>query len=287
MLGLIGALLKLIFNILLFVYTIIGKVIKLMWKPFKLLWNLIRDFLEDRFSLPYYVDSKFSAFNGFLPFCLFIAALIFAVVNIWVNLGAGNMKFMEELLYNTTFGFFISLINQGQQITPAACVAIAFSGALLPLCMNAHKSEFDRVRWYVRVPCFMVYLVATAVFAILFTDVFQVVGEWGYRTIVDLFNQNDMAFFAVAGRILALIPLCYIALLVCLVAVKNFAECCVFGVLGIVAMIAIGLLLQLVPENLATLRDVLSVVALFGLLFGLDALQGKAVEYFEEQMEDV
>ena len=77
MLGLVGGILKLAFNLIVIIYVLMGKLIKLMCKPFKLLWDKIKDLIGMDMLIPYRIDDKFSAFNGLLPFCLFIIALIF------------------------------------------------------------------------------------------------------------------------------------------------------------------------------------------------------------------
>ena len=194
---------------------------------------------------------------------------------------------VQELIYNTTIGFIIGMIENGQEVTPAAFAAIAFSGALLPLCLKAHKSDINDVPFYVHIPCYLVYLVFSASLAMMLTGIFQAIGDWGFQAIVTLFNEGNNEFFPILGKILALIPLCYFALLIGLVAVKNFAETFVFGTLGMVVVLIVSVLMMLlVPEDMEALRNTVFTITMVALLVGLDALQIKAVERFEQYIEE-
>ena len=260
-----------------------------MVKPFKLLFGKIKEILDERFPVPYTLDSKFRAFNGFAPFVLFIAALAFVVIALCINFANWDPddNYITHLVYNTTLGSFIGFLSGGLEFTPATVVAIAFSSSLLPLCMESHNQGDLKPRWYVRVPCYVVYLLASSTLAVMLTGLFGTVGQWGFDTIVNLFNQETTTFFAPVGKILALIPLGYIALLLCLIAVKNYAEGFLFGLIGIIVVVILMGLLQLLPEEYAVLQEVLAAILLLAMLFGLDIVQSKAVGKFEEMLENM
>lgn len=271
-----------------YLYICMGMLIKLMCKPFGFLFGKVKAFATRKLSVPYSLDRKFSAFNGLAPFLLFVGAMVFAVLTFWGsshNWDAGE-DYLTYMVFNTTVGSFFGFMSDGIDFTPATLVAIAFSGALLPMCMNTHNRETEKAPVYIRIPCYAVYLTACSVLAVLLTGVFQSVGQWGYRTIVELYNQKNDAFFATAGKILALIPLCYVALLLILIAVKTYAECFVFGLLGAIGLIVLALLVELVPENYQVLKQILEVVILLGMFFGLDVLQSKALDKLEQWIEE-
>ena len=289
LLNLIGFLLKLAFTILGYIYIGIIGLTKLMLKPFKLLFSVIKDALSSRYPIPYSLDDRFYAFNGFMPFLLFAAALIYTVIVLCISFchWDSDSNYVQHLLFNTTLGSFFGFMSGGLDFSPAAIIAIAFSGSLLPLCMSAHESNGIKPRWFVRAPCYIVYLIASSSLAVMLTGLFGVVGQWGFDTIVNLFNQESSSFFATAGKILALIPLCYIALLLSMIAVRTYAESFIFGLLGMIVLIILAFLTQLIPQEYYVLGDIVESILVLGMFFGLDILQGKAVAKFEESLEDM
>lgn len=289
LLNLIGFLLKLAFTIIVYVYVGIIELSKLMLKPFKLLFSAIKDALASRYPIPYALNDRFYAFNGFMPFLLFAAALIYTVIVLCISFFQwdSDNNYVQHLLFNTTLGSFFGFMSGRLDFSPAAIMAIAFSGSLLPLCMSSHECGGIKPRWFVRVPCYIVYLITSSSLAVMLTGLFGVVGQWGFDTIVTLFNQESNSFFATAGKILALIPLAYIALLLCMIAVRTYAEGFLFGLLGMIILIALAFLIQLIPQEYYALGDILEIILLLGMFFGLDILQGKAVGKFEEMLEDM
>ncbi|MBO5837622.1 MAG: hypothetical protein J6Q92_07010 [Oscillospiraceae bacterium] len=284
----IGVAIKVAFYGVIYLYIGIVELGKLMSKPFSLLLKTGKSFAKKHLGAADRLDSCFWAFNGFMPFLLFAAALIFAVVSFWISASHWdtNDNYLIDLIYNTTLGSFTGFLSGGLDFTPATIVAIAFSGTLMPLCMASHDPEFDRAPWYIRAVCYTVYLVAFSILARLLTGLFQTVGQWGYNTIVSLYNRKTEGFFATAGKVLPLIPLCYVALLLCLITVKTYAESLLFGFLGMIALFLVGWLLSLLPDTYPLLVQILSAVSVLGLFFGLDILQGKAVDRFGKFIED-
>lgn len=284
----IGVVIKIAFYGVIYLYIGIVELGKLMSKPFSLLLKTGKSFAAKRLGVAGRLDSCFWVFNGFMPFLLFAAALIFAVAAFWISASHWdkNDNYLTDLIFNTTLGSFTGFLSGGLDFTPATIVAIAFSGTLIPLCMASHDPKFDKAPWYIRAVCYTVYLVAFSILARLLTGVFQTVGQWGYETIVSLWKQKASGFFPTAGKVLVLIPLCYVALLLCLITVKTYAESLLFGLLGMIVLFLGGWLLTLVPDTYPLLVEILSAVFVLGLFFGLDILQGKAVDKFDKFLEE-
>lgn len=284
--SIIGLVIKIAFYAVIYLYIGIKMLIDLMSKPFNEILKKINASYRKRLS--YSLDRRFSAFNGFLPFALFMTALIFAVVAFWISARHWDAhdNYLIDMIYNTTLGSFTGFFSGGLDFTPATIVAIAFSGTLMSLCMDSHNTEYEKAKWYVRAPCYIVYLVAGSILALMLTGTFQTVGQWGYDTIVSLYQRKTEGFFPIVGKILALLPLCYMALLLCLNAVKTYAESLLFGFLGMVALVLGGWLLTYLPDTLGAFKDVAMGVFVLGMFFGLDVLQGKAVDRFGKFIED-
>lgn len=285
---LLGWLISFAFNALIYIYGFIVMLSNLMSKPFQLLWDKLKAFLDNKLPISGNLNRKFSAFNGFGPFVLLIVATVFSGVSFWISSynWDSNDNYFTYILYNTTLGSFIGFMNDGLDFTPATLVAIAFTGSLMSACMDAYDPEDEKAPIYIRIPCYVVYLVTFSILAIMLSGVFQTVGQWGYETILALYHKDGGSFWAVVGKILAMIPLCYVALLLCLITVRTYAECCVFGILGMIILIVGGLLLQLIPDSYKTLEEVLTAVFALGLFFGLDVWQGKAVAKVDELLDE-
>ena len=284
----IGVAVKIAFYGVIYLYIGVVELGKLMSKPFGWLCKELKKQQEKHLPAPQQLDAVFFPFNGFMPFLLFAAALIFAVVSFWISASHWDTQdnYLIDLIYNTTLGSFFGFLSGGLDFTPATIVAIAFSGTLMPLCMASHDPEFDKAPWYIRAVCYTVYLVAFSILARLLTGLFQTVGQWGYDTIISLYNRKTEGFFATVGKVLPLIPLCYVALLLCLITVKTYAESLLFGFLGMIALFLFGWLLSLLPDTYPILNQVIMVVFVLGMFFGLDILQGKAVDRFGKFVED-
>lgn len=284
----IGVAVKIAFYGVIYLYIGILELGKLMSKPFEWLFKELKKQQEKHLPAPRQLDVVFFPFNGFWPFLLFVAALVFAAVAFWISSLHWDKEdnYLTDLIFNTTLGSFTGFLSGGLDFTPATILAIAFSGTLMPMCMTAHDPKFDKAPWYIRAVCYVVYLVAFSILARLLTGLFQTVGQWGYETIVSLWKQETRGFFPTAGKVLALIPLCYVALLLCLITVKTYAESLLFGLLGMIALLLGGWLLTLLPDTYPMLKDAAMAVFVLGLFFGLDILQGKAVDRFEKFVED-
>ena len=282
------ALIKLAFYVILWAYGLIVWLSNLMCKPFGLLPKKLTKVLSQKQLIPADLNQRFSVFNGFVPFLLFAFAILFSTVAFLISSHTWNINdnYFTQLMYNTTLGSFIGFMTDGLDFTPATLVAIAFSHALLPLCMNTHNKKDKKAPIYIRIPCYIVYLLASAVLASMLAGVFQSVGQWGYQTMLSLYAKKAGNFLLAVGKIIALIPLAYVALLLCLITIRTYAECFVFGLIGMVAIIVFGLLLSLIPEAYATLNEVLTAIVILGIFFGLDVLQAKAIDKVDRYMDD-
>ena len=284
----LGFLISFAFNALVYTYAVITMLIDLMSRPFQALANKIKEFFAKKIPIPDKLNSKFRAVNGFAPFVLLMAAIVFSVVAFVISSFAWdkNDNYLTYMVYNTTLGSVTGFLSEGLPFTPATLVAIAFSGMLLPMCMNAHNRENKKAPIYIRIPCYVVYLVTSSIVAMMLSEVFQVVGEWGYQSILALYHGLGESIFLSILKIIALIPLCYVALLLCMITIKTYAECIVFGFLGVVVLFLAGFLIQLIPESYAVLAEALTIILVLASFFGLDVLQGKAVGKLEEVINE-
>ena len=279
----IGWLITFAFNAVIYIYAGMMTLIDLMSKPFGWAKDKIKGFLAKKITISDDLNKKFRAVNGFAPFILLMSALLFSAVAFAISSlnWDKNDNYLTYMLYNTTLGSVSGFLSEGLPFTPATLVAIAFSGMLLPMCMNAHNQKEKKAPIYIRIPCYVVYLVAGSILAMILSPVFQAVGDWGYQTIVALFNGLGESIILSILEIIVLIPLCYIALLLCLITIKTYAECIVFGILGTIVLFLVGMLIQLIPEAYATLGEVLLIIFVLGLFFGLDILQSYVVGKIE------
>ena len=286
--SLIGWLLKIALKILEVGYSLVVVFSLMMSKPIRKLLDKIKAYVGEKLPIPDGLNRFFHPFNGLMPFLLFLAALIFAGVSFWISSRNWdpNDNYLVNMLYNTTLGSFLGFLSGGLEFTPATVVAIAFSGAMLPLCMDTHNRGEEKAPVYIRMPCYAVYLIACSILATMLTGVFQSVGQWGYQTILELFNLKGASFLVIAGKILAMIPLCYIALLLCLITVRTYVECFVFGLAGTIGMLVIILLLQLIPEQYNTIKEIVTMVVVVVMFFGLDILQSRTMDQLYKEVDE-
>ncbi|MBQ1263740.1 MAG: hypothetical protein IIX89_05580 [Oscillospiraceae bacterium] len=85
----LGFLISFAFNAALYIYAIITMLIDLMSRPFQKLADKIKELLAKRFPIPDKLNSKFRAVNGFAPFVLLVAAIIFSVVAFVISSSLG------------------------------------------------------------------------------------------------------------------------------------------------------------------------------------------------------
>lgn len=284
------------FYALVILYTTICILIPLMEKPIAKLFNLTTSPVQKRLIPTARLNAKFSAFNGFYPFLLFVSAIVFCGVVITVqviNWDPSN-NFFATLLFNTPMLSMVSLFQEGLDFTPGAIVAIAFAGYLFRLCMEAHnstttvlgKEETVYPKLYIRIPCYIVYLVASCILASLLGGVFQSVGTWGLGAIRSLWTNTNRAFFPMVGKILLLIPLVYVAFFLLLVVVREYAETIVFGLVSFLILMFAGLVIVLLTKNFPVLQSILSAILGFGLIIGADVVRNIFVDKFDDKIKD-
>lgn len=224
-------------------------------------------------------------------------ALTFVIVTCCIYLlkDAKSEDFVENLIFSTTLGSILSLFQDGFDISPATLFAIAFSGFVFSGCMSTltkkiedptGKTIEEKAKFYIRIPCFLVYFTMSASLALMLSGVFQAVGNWGFNTIINLYNQKSTSFFPVLGKILAMIPLLYAAMLLMLIAVKEYAESAVFGFVGFLLLIVCMLIEQLILKHVAPpselTLDIIEITILLGVIFTMEAVRPLVLRKFEE-----
>ena len=297
----LGTILKVVVVVILAAYKFIGMLINLMLKPFALLLSKLKIFFAEKLPSTKMLDEKFSAFHGFLPFALFTTALTFVIVTccIYIFNDAKKADFVMNLIFSTTLGSILSLFQDGFDISPATLFAIAFSGFIFSACMDtltkktkdpAGKIIEEKAKFYIRIPCFLVYFTMAASLALMLSGVFQAVGNWGFNTIVNLYNQKSTSFFPVLGKILAMIPLIYVAMLLLLIAVKEYAESAVFGFVGFLLLLVCLLIEQIILKRVAPpselTLDIIEIAILLGVIFTMEAVRPFVLRKFDEALSD-
>ena len=260
-------------DILLFIitgiYHTICFLVKLLPCPIVKLYKWIKDRLEYTdvgLTLSDWNDT-FSWFNGLLPFCLFIISGIYTVIMLCIAActEGGMNAFLETIIFNTPVGSFLGFFNDGLNFTPATIVSIAFTGAICAACLGKPE-DVGYVSHTLR---YIVFWVATSHLAVQLTGLFQIIGDWSYNTIVTLFQAETNAFFPTLGKVLAIIVLCYPALQLVLLALKEYSEATIYGIIFLLIGIVLSLLLQFVincSETAETIiMDVYYSIGFFGI----------------------
>lgn len=255
------------------IYHTICFLVKLLVFPFIKLYRWIRGKVECTgvgITLDCLNDT-FHHFNGFIPFCLFIIGAIFSLVLLLMRIGVegGLLEYAQVLAYHTPIGAFAGFFNEGLNFTPETAVSIAFSGALFSACMGNEKPE-GFLGYLIHFLRHVVFFATFAHLAVMLTGLFKVVGDWGYNTIVTLYNTETDSFLSGAGKILALILLCYPAIELFLLAVKEYAECILLGVLFLLFCLVLALVVQYVLDISPEMQDILISGILLVVLFGVD-----------------
>ena len=177
------------------------------------------EILQERLTPP---TGALAAFGGWPGIAYLACATVFscAVVHHSLNHGTTPLKLHTELLYNTTFGAFVGLLqsNLSSNFSAVTLVSIGASAFLAGFL----SSSLDDAKWYVRLPGHLISLVAYAMLARYLTAPLQAIADWGYTTLVSLFHWQFTAFLPALGNILLLILLGYIALLLILMTLHEY-----------------------------------------------------------------
>lgn len=236
-------------------YQYVCKLIPLLGKPFVLLFNKLTASIKPRLTPTETLNKKFSFFNGFYPFLLFISAIVFSGIMCLLQLRNRDslLNFIEDMMFNSSFYFLIGVITGEVTFTASDVVAIAFSSYILALCTNSHHriekdSSGDEIRvpppLYLQIPYYLVYITANCLLAMLLRGVFHSVGQWGYQTIVSLWQNENRTVLLIVGKIIALLPLLYLAFYFLIIAVKEFTENLAFSIAGLLVLAAVGVVLS-------------------------------------------
>lgn len=282
------ALFRLCFKLCKLFYSGVCSVFDLLCRPFTLLGHASMVHLDQVIDAPKNLNRRFSAFNGFFPFLLFIGAFLFVACSLCFfkpeNYTA--VDFLMHLMFNTTLGSFLDFFISGLDFSPAVVVAVPFSGIILSTCMRIHNPEGRPSPIYIRILCYIVYLAMSALLAIMFTNIFEIVGDWGYQTIHNILSATQPSSVQLVVSILLLIPLCYIALILLVNAVKEYTECAGFGVLGFLIFLLGELFIGVLTESSPNLGNILSTILILGIFFGMDILRIFALEKYKQKKKE-
>lgn len=202
-------------------------------------------------------DSKFRHFNGLVSFCLFILSGIYALVLLLIKIGDNDAlsDYFMTLVLHTPVGSFFGFFIEGLNFTPATAVSIAFSGTLFSACMGDDEPD-GFAGFLIRLLRHIVFFVGFAHLAVLLSQLFQIIGDWGYNTLIALFNAQTGSFFSTVGNILLLLVIGYPAIVMFLLAIKEYAECIFLGILVLLFVLLVTILMKCVfnwPDNVQTI----------------------------------
>lgn len=279
-----GAIIFLIFICLvLFVYIsyvmeFMGKAMGFLAYPFKKLWKITKQTIEKNTSprLMQILNNKFSAFGGFAGGLVFIVVALLALLTTLFVLQeiSDKVALLILVLENTVMGAFI--FGAGKEtltnITASTVFAIGFSAGFSLLCLN----PVSKGKWYIKVIMYIFSFITMIGLAIALDSVFQLVGNWGYQTIVELSQYRGSGFFQMAGRILALIALGYVAILMILSTAEQYLSFIVFIPISMAfyGLIQSGILFILKTIGATeTVTNAVSIILTFVLIIGVDILR--------------
>lgn len=175
--------------------------------------------LQERFESP---SDSLSAFGGWAGIAYLSCATVFSCSTAYHFLthGTTSSEFFTDLLYNTVFGAFASLLqgNFSENFTAVAFVSIGVSAFIAGFL----SSPLNDAKWYVKLPGHVISLVAYAMLAHYLTAPLQAVATWGHASFVSLFHWQTASFFPALGKILLLILLGYFALLLILMTLHEY-----------------------------------------------------------------
>lgn len=289
----VGAIIFLIFiSLVLFVYIsyvmeFIGKVTGFLAYPFKKLWKTAKLSLQKNEDPEFMqrLNSRFSAFGGFAGGLVFIVVGLLALLTLFYvpQEISDKPSLLILFLENTVMGAFLFGVADGTltSITASAVFAIGFSAGFSLVCMN----PVSKGKWYIKVCMYIFSFITMIGLAIALDSVFQVVGNWGYKTIIELSRYHGSGFFQIAGRVLAVIVLGYAAILMILSTVEQYLSFIAFIPISIafygVIESGISFLLKTVnaTENVTT---AVGIILTFVLIVGVDLLRNRYEELREK-----
>ena len=291
----IGAIAFLIFlSLVLFVYVtyvmeFIGKVTGFLSYPFKKLWKMAKQLIQGNTD-PYLRDrlnNKFSAFGGIAGCLVFIVVAILALLTTRFLLQevSNKVDLLILVLENTVMGGFIFGVAKGtlSDITASTVLAIGFSAGFSLLCINPVSNG----KWYIKVCMYIFAFITMIGLAIGLDSVFQHVGNWGYKTLIESYQYSGSGFFQKAGRIIALIVLGYVAILLILSTLEQYLS---FFAFIPIAFAAYGLVqggISFLLQKLGATQMILDAVSLiltFAVIIGVDILRDN-YEWLREKIK--
>lgn len=280
----VGAITFLIFiSLVLFVYIsyimeFMGKAAGFLAYPFKKLWETAKQSIQKNTSpqLKHRLNSKFSAFGGFAGGLVFIVVALLALLTTLFLLKENSDKvaLLILVLENTVMGGFIFGVGYGTlaNVSASTVLAIGFSAGFSLLCLN----PVSKGKWYIKVIMYLFSFITMIGLAISLERVFQLVGDWGYQTIIELLQHRGGGFFQMAGRILALILLGYVAILMILSTVEQYLSFIVFIPISFAFYGLVQSGISFLLQKLGATENVIGVVSLaltYALIVGVDILR--------------
>lgn len=282
----VGAIIFLIYiSLVLFVYIsyvmdFIGKATGFLAYPFKKLWKTAKQLIQKNTNpqLKQRLNNKFSAFGGFAGGLVFIVVALLALLTTLSVLQEISDKatLLILVLENTVMGAFMFGIADGTltNVTASTVLAIGFSAGFSLLCMN----PVSKGKWYINVGMYIFSFITMIGLAIGLDSVFQLVGEWGYKTIIELYQYRGSGFFSMAGRIIALIVLGYVAILMILSTVEQYLSFIAFIPISIAFYGLIQSGISFFLTTIGATENVTYAVAMiltFALIIGVDILRNR------------
>ena len=247
--------------------------------PLTLLWKKIKQFLK-KYENPQTaitLNYKFHVFGDFKGFLFFSLMGIFAIamfLSVASKLSDGT-ELLLMALDNTVIGACIIAMSE-QTLTDVSApfiLATGFSAGFSLFCMK----PVGEGKWYIKLCMYLFSVVAMIALAMVLENVFQVVGNWGYGVMTDLFRQSGRGFFYAIWRILVLIVLGYIALLLILTVIEQYLSFIAYFPFFLITGGLISMGVEALGDMLNASRNTMQIISgsiiPFGLIIGIEVLR--------------
>ena len=281
---------RLLLRVPVYIYLGICFFAKLLPYPMLMLYRRIKKQLKPTAAGLFFEDwnERFAWFNGLLPFCMFVICAIYSIVSFCIAIGteSGLTAFLETVLFNTPVGSFVGFFIGGLNFTPATVLSIAFSGAICSACLGEDVPEGFKgyLSYTLRA---VVFFIATSLLAAQLAGLFQIIGDWMYQVLLSLINTETHDFFPTLGKVLVLLVLGYPALQMLLLALKEYSETIIYGMLFLLTAMVLALIVQYVIDWPLAVENAISggyaFLGLFGIVLFRPTLDGLLDKWFYKQ----
>ena len=239
-------------------------------KPLLLLYNAIRNGLNtltepvtNKLPLSRLSDrAPVLGSGGTMRFVLL--SMVYLVVTVWIAIANADADalsvYFTSLFFNTAFGYILSLFVESVSFDPVNLISAGFtcflSYAFFHCSIKADTQHDDS--FIARVVQFLYHIPlmgAACLISLQLADLWQLLANWvvalweSLVQVVESTEANAPSLLQGLGAVLALLPLCYLGLMLLLVAIREFIVNLGYGiVVGMVGFSIIFVVLTIFPN---------------------------------------